>query len=91
MAARNSKRHGSFTLKPFCRAARIATGRSALVAGTTGEAVEAMYDRGSAKTHQRDVFVIAGLEAHRGSGGNIEPHAECARAIERQPRLTSKK
>ena len=42
-------------------------------------------------SHQRDFLVVARLEAHGGSRGNIEPHAKGSGAVETQARLTSKK
>jgi hypothetical protein len=51
---------------------------------TVGESVQAKYLRFAAQLHQHHFLVIAGLEAHSGSRGDIEPHSESSRSIETQ-------
>src|SRR6478672_3066513 len=49
---------------------------------TVGQAVEPGQFAFSTEADQRYLFPGAGLESHRGAGGNIEPHAERGGPVE---------
>ena len=65
---------------PFARAAGLL--RRGLIEFAHDFAEESVNDAVAGQRHQRDRAFLAGLEAHRGAGGDVQPEAARGGAIE---------
>jgi hypothetical protein len=61
-----------------------ALARASFIQRTFDEPMEAMNDPSAAKIRKHYFFFLAGLEAHRSAGGNVQPPTIRGGAVERE-------